>query len=149
MKASINGPNRRKNRSGDKLKASNFTIDTTKEAENGGSSSTKPTNTITHSICTTTTNQFKFKVKSLEKLLELHGKQLNNINKESIGDACLFSLLVESNKDEEEINVGEYPKEQSSSSRMWCSGRQVIQQHFQMSTCVYAIFFRMKLDFFI
>ena len=106
MKASINGPNRRKNRAGDKTFACDFTTAL------GEGNSAQDENDQSPTI--------QFKVKSLEKYLAssnndiLKGDDCNRESlREEIGDACLFS--VRSNVNESN-----------------CAGQQLIRQHFQM-----------------
>ena len=72
MKASINGPNRRKNRVGDRNLASDF------------ESKVKP-------IETTNSSTVSFKVKSLEKLLQSNPDILDSFNGD-IGNSCLFAV---------------------------------------------------------
>ena len=72
MKASINGPNRRKNRVGDRNLASDF------------ESNVKP-------IETNNSSTVSFKVKSLEKLLQSNPDILDSFNGD-IGNSCLFAV---------------------------------------------------------
>ena len=74
MKASINGPNRRKNRVGDKTVASHF--DSYKKTGETDSDVVEE-----HTI-------ISFKVRSLETYLELKDNSLMG----SIGDACIFTV---------------------------------------------------------
>ena len=113
MKASINGPNRRKNRAGNKTIASDF----------NATNSTTPGNVHSdESQC------MIFKVKSLEKSLASFklSNQKNGhhnslpLDEDSIGDACVF--VVKSDCDEST-----------------CSGQQLLHQHFQMSKFIYII----------
>jgi hypothetical protein len=77
MKASINGPNRRKNRAGDDTVASNFHA-SSKKAGHG------------HGEDGVSTTAIKFTVRSLEDYLEAHGDMAK-----SIGDGCLFTVNKE------------------------------------------------------
>ena len=110
MKASINGPNRRKNRTGDKTIASDFDLG--------------------KSAASNTSCSIKFKVKSLERYFETNrvrdstssSNRSDLFNKESIGDACLFTVRRKKNND----GGGE-------GLRNCCSGQQLLEQHFQLS----------------
>ena len=129
MKASINGPNRRKNRVGDKTVASSFD-DKSHHNNIVHSSSKNQTNETAASF----TKSIPFKVRSLEKFLEEKNKsrsscsdnELQNfLNEEYIGDACLFTVNTTSEE------------EKSGASSSMCSGELLLQQHFQMSKYVW------------
>ena len=102
MKASINGPNRRRNRVGDETKASNFDNESSKEFGAGGETVNGAASAIdAHHASKIKT--MRFKVRSLETYLEQqhchikdndNGSSLNGdgTGSESIGDACLFTV---------------------------------------------------------
>ncbi len=128
MKASINGPNRRKNRAGDKTVVSAFESDKIIASSDG--KSTAPN--ISSSI--------QFKVKSLERYFEKCRNRVstftsssssnhrnNLLNPESIGDACLFT--VQRKKE----SVG------GAGRRQVCSGQQLLEHHFHMSKFLFFI----------
>ena len=136
MKASINGPNRRKNRVGDKTVASHF------------DTKSHPTNTADGTI-SDFVKSIPFRVKSLEKFLEeknsssisgirsgnsscsSHNEQQKFLNKEYIRDACIFTVNSSS------LHDGEQGSEKRKSSSSMCSGELLLQQHFQMSTLLH------------
>lgn len=125
MKASINGPNRRKNKTGDKTTAFdlwNLTNSTSSKVDNNDTSQELE-------FSNKFTIPLKFKVKSLEKFLEKchqndqiskHNKQ--NINKECLGDACVFTIRTETS------SVDSNPNRQISSP-----GKELLKQYFHMS----------------
>lgn len=138
MKASLNGPNRRKNRVGDKTVASYFdTKSHPADIADGGSGSLTTLAII---------NAIPFRVKSLEKFIEQRNssrisgsrsgssstscssqnEQQSFLNKEYIGDACLFTLKTSS------CHGGEQRSENRKSPSSMCSGDILLQQHFQM-----------------
>ncbi len=105
MKASINGPNRRKNRAGDKTVASDFNATGKK---NDVESSTRSTCNRNE------TQSMQFKVKSLERYLSSLKSSPGGGCHNVIGDACLFSVKADCDE--------------------WtCAGQQLLHQHFQMS----------------
>ena len=127
MKASINGPNRRNNRTGDKTVASDF-------GSHSHHVSSSPSVSANGSETSTMNRSIRFKVKSLETYLadaKMKGTGNNSdendnsgtfLNQESIGDACLFTVCADDNDNGNGIN-----------NDCFCSGQKLLKQHFEMS----------------
>jgi hypothetical protein len=127
MKASLNGPNRRKNRSGNKTVVSDFSHSNTRSRHVVSVVSSSPEESSIDlkqqckKISASTTKPLKFKVKSLEHLLNNNNASSLSINKDCLGDACVFTVVGNN-------------KESRSNTNYQCSGQELIEQHFHMST---------------
>ena len=133
MKASINGPNRRRNRVGDQTIASNLTLDQppTKPLATQSTSTSSTSSSTRTGISDCDTNVLRFRIQSLESYWEKHANNSDARynNPHDIGTSCLFTK--KKGKRKSHCCKGEGEQEIQKREEGEGSGERLVQQHLQ------------------